>query len=373
VEAVTTIEMRQYKDLSPTLVKALEHLDETVAAAAVKAVGTLDLADLLPNLSKASARPNLTASARETIAAMLAKRPVKEVMKLAGSVDMVLRELAVLALVATAKNPQAKETEAILELLGETLKDKEPVIKRAAVQALNDIGGPKNWKRLLNVKGDTDPAIRILAISAASSLANEEGDAVIVEMLSDESDQVRITAVIAARDRGVKAAKPKLKVLVESRNKAEKLETLRTLVGLNANEQEHREYFDTYKTLLFDMDPEMQLAAIRGIQWIVDPTVPPLLESGILLMHKEGKVRAATILALGRSRDFNTIEFIARAFADPEVEVQKAGIEALKLLGHKKGIPPLEEFIKQTDDGELKALAQDAIDEINRPKGGLLD
>ena len=88
-------------------------------------------------------------------------------------------------------------------------------------------------------------------------------------------------------------------------------------MGLNSTEPEHREYFRTYKTLLLDMDPEMQLAAIQGIQWIVDPTVPPLLESGILLMHKEGRIRAATIVALGRSRDFNVIEFIARGFADP--------------------------------------------------------
>jgi len=373
VEAVTTIEMRQYKDLAPTLVIALEHLDETVAAAAVKAVGSLDMPELLPNLSKAAARPNLTQVARDTIAGVLAKRPVKDVMKLAQSTDILLREIATLSLVAAARNPQAKEVEAILDLLGEALKDKEPIIKRAAVQALNDIGGPKNWKRLLAIAADPDPAIRILAISAGKSLAGPEGDAAIVDRLSDEADDVRIAAVVAVRDRGIKDAKPRLKLLVESRNKAEKLETLRTLVGLNSNEAEHREYFETYKTLLFDMDPEMQLAAIQGIQWIVDPTVPPLLESGILLMHKEGRIRGATIVALGRSRDFNVIEFIARGFADPEVEVQKAAIEALKVLGHKKGIPPLEEFIKQTDDGELKALAQEAIDEINRPKGGLLD
>ena len=98
------------------------------------------------------------------------------------------------------------------------------------------------------------------------------------------------------------------------------------------------------------MDAEIQLASVQGLQWIVDPMVVPLLQSGILIMHKDARVRAATLIALGRSKDYNVIEHIARGFADSEIDVQKAAIEGLRLMGSKKGLTPLKEFIKQTDD-----------------------
>lgn len=372
VEAITTIEMRKYLDLTDMLIAGLHHTDAKVAGTAITAVGNLGLIDQLPELSKAAAREDLTAAARETMSALLATQKLRYVMKLAASKDILIRELAVLSLVAAAKKKQAadRDIEPILALLGETVKDEEPVIKRASVQALFEIGGKRNWKRVLKVKNDKDPKIRIIAISAAVSMESEIGDAAIVEKLADETDEVRVEAVVATRGRKIKAARAKLKFMVGSRNKKEKLEVLRTIVALNETEDEHREFVETYKQLLFDMDPEMQLAAIQGIQWIIDPAIPPLMQSGILLMHKDARVRAATTIALGRSRDHNVIEFIARGFADPDRDVQAAGVEGLRLMGHKKGKTPLEEFVRQTDDDELKAAAEAALDHIeNQPKG----
>jgi HEAT repeat protein len=373
LEAVTTLQMRGYKDQGELLAFALVHPDAEVAKAAVTAIGALELFDRLSDLSAASKRAELTAGVREVVSALLAKQPLKSVMGLAKSEDILVRELSVLSLVALAKAAkQPKDAEPILELLGESMKDKEVVIKRAAVQALNDIGGPANWKRLLKAKADTDPQVRMLVLKAALTLADADGDATILELLADEVDEVRILAIQEVRERKIKSARPKLKFLVEARNPAQKSEAMRAVVALSETEDEHKEYFEVYKKAIFDMDTEVQLAAILGLQWIIDPMVVPLLQSGTLLMHKDARVRAATLIALGRSRDYNVIENIARGFADGERSVQEAAIEGLRLMGSKKAIPPLQEYIRQTDDEELKMLAQGAIQDLETGPKGLL-
>jgi len=375
VEAVTTIEMRKYVDQADLLVYALAHQDEQVALTGVAAIGNLGLIDHLPDLSTASRTKGLTKASRDTIAKLLAAQPLKAVMKLARAQDIVIRELAVLALVkeAKARAAQKKNIDAVLDLLGESMKDKEQLIKRAAVAALHEIGGTRNWKRLLRMKKDRDPKIRMVVGRAALSLKNEAGDAVILELLADEDDGVRVAAIKSIRTRKIKSARPKLKFMIESRNKVQKTAALRTIVVLNESGDEHKEFFEIYKKLLFEMDAEIQLAAIKGIQWIIDPMVVPLLQSGILIMHKDKRVRAATLVALGRSRDYNVVEHIARGFADPEKEVQGAAIEGLRLMGHKKGVTPLKEYIKQSDDEDLIARARAAIDELETKPKGLLD
>jgi len=375
VEAVTTIEMRKYVDMADILVGAMAHTDEKVALTAVAALGNLDLFDKLADISNAARRKELTKSARNTIAKLLAKQSLRKMMKLAGSDDILIRELAVLALVAVAKTKTKEERDItpILDLLGEAMKDKEAVIKRAAVLALHEIGGKRNWKRLLRIKKDSDPKIRILVGQAALALQSEEGDQVILELLADEDDEVRIAAIGSVRERKIKSARQKLKFMVEARNKTQKTEALKAIVALNETEEEHKEFFDIYKKLIFDMDPEVSLSAIQGIQWIIDPMVVPLLQSGMLIMHKDARIRAATLVALGRSKDYNVVEHIARGFADGQDIVQKAAIEGLRLMGHKKGVTPLKEFVKQTDDEDLKVLAEDAIAEIETKPKGLLD
>jgi len=374
IEAVTTLQMRGYKDQGELLAFGLIHPDVEVARTVVAAIGALELFDRLNDLSTASNRQELTRAVRDVILGLLAKQPLKTVMGLARSEDILVRELAVLSLVSLAKAArQPKDAEPILELLGESMKDKEAVIKRAAVQALNDIGGPGNWKRLLKARKDTDPQVRILVLKAALALADPEGDAAILELLADEVDEVRILALQEVRERKIKEARPKLKFLVEARNPAQKAEAMKAVVALSETEDEHKEYFEVYKKAIFDMDAEVQLAAVNGIQWIIDPMVVPLLQSGTLLMHKDARLRTATLIALGRSRDYNVIENIARGFADGEKSVQEAAIEGLRLMGSKKAIPPLQEYIRQTDDEELKMKAQAAITDLQEGPKGLLE
>ncbi len=375
VQAISTIEMRGYKDMAELLVKALAHVDDKVSLAAVVAIGKLELMDQLPALSKASLSPVLKSAARTTISGLLGKLSNFQLMKRAKSEDIVIRELAVLALVAEAKvlAAEKKDIEPILELLGDSMKDKAEVIKRAAVQAIYEIGGIRNWRRLLRMKKDPSSDVRMLVGKAALSLANEDGDTVTLELLGDEDDAVRIAAIKAIRVRKLKSARGKLKFMVESRNADQKAEALRTIVALNETGDEHKEFYEIYKKLIFEQNADIQLAAVDGLQHIIDPMVVPLLQSGILIMHDDHRIRAATIIALGRSKDHNVVEHIARGFADGSREVQTAAIEGLRLMGHKKGLTPLREFQKQSDDEDLINLAGDAIDEIEAAPKGLLD
>ncbi len=374
-EAITTIEMRKYNDMADELVKSLDHREPEVALAAVATIGNLVLIDNIKSLSAASKRAELATAVRTTMAAMLAAQDVKIIMDLANSDDILIRELAVLALVKIAREEKdARKVEPVLKLLAERMKDKELVIKQAAVKALYEIGGEGNWERLLTMKNDPDPKIRSLVVDSALALKNEKGDKVILEKLDDEDDDVRIQAIIGARERKLKEARSKLRQFVQARNPKQKTESMKAIVALAETEQDHKEFLDIYKNALFVSNPEIQLAAIQGIQYIIDPRVVPLLQSGILLQHKDPRIRAATLIALGRSKDFNVVEDIARGFADPERIVQEAAIEGLRLMGHKKGITPLQEYIRQTVDEDLKAKAQAAIESINnKPKGLLLE
>ncbi len=375
VQAISTIEMRGYKEMADLLVQALVHSDNKVALAAVAAIGKLELLEQMPALSKASASPALKSAARSAISDLLAKLSNFQLMKQAKSDDIVIRELAVLALVAEAKSLSAekKDIEPLLELLGDSMKDDAEVIKRAAVQALYEIGGARNLRRLLRIKKDPSADVRMLVGKAALALADEEGDEVILELLGDEDDGVRIDAIKSIKERKIKSARGKLKFMVESRNLVQKVEALRTIVVLNETGEEHTEFYEVYKKLVFEQNADIQLAAVHGLQHIIDPMVVPLLQSGILLMNDDPRIRAATIIALGRSKDHNVVEHIARGFADGDHEVQAAAIEGLRLMGHKKGITPLKEFQKQSDDEGLINLAGDAIDELEATPKGLLD
>lgn len=370
-EAVTTIEMRKFKDMADNLVKALGHADVPVAQAAVRAIGALDLIDLLKDLAEAAGRTELTEVVRTTIAAMLTRQQPEKVIEWAGSKNMVIRELAVLALVDIAKARKGgKVLEYVLETLDARMRDKNDVIKQAAAKALFDIGGTDNWTRVLRAKKDDDPKIRLMALASAAALKNSDGDSAIVAFMEDPDDDVRVAALIQVREKKLKDGRPRLKTMVMSPKPKEKAEAIKAVAVLNETSDEHREFFDLYAKGLFDPDPEIQLAAVQGIQWIIDPKVVPLLQSGILLNHKDPRVRAAALIALGRSRDHNTVEDIARGFVDQEKVVQAAAIEGLRLLGHNKGLKPLSEFVNFTDDADLKAAAQKAIEEIqNKPKG----
>lgn len=375
VQAVATIEMRGYKQMADLLVKALAHTDNNVALAAVAAIGKLELLDQMPALSKASASPILKSAARSAISGLLGKLTNFQLMKQAKSEDIIIRELAVLALVAEAKvlAAEKKDIEPLLDLLDDSMKDDAEVIKRAAVQALYEIGGVRNLRRLLRMKKDPSADVRMLVGKAALALANEEGDGVILELLGDENDGVRIEAIKAIKERKLKSARGKLKFMVESRNLDQKVEALRTIVVLNETGEEHKEFYEIYKKLVFEQNADIQLAAVHGLQHIIDPMVVPLLQSGILLMNDDARIRAAATIALGRSKDHNVVEHIARGFADGDRGVQAAAIEGLRLMGHKKGITPLREFQKQSEDESLINLAGDAIDELEATPKGLLD
>ncbi|GEM_PF-4541643 len=370
-EAITTIEMRKYKDMADSLVKALGHADVPVAVAAVKALGALDLIDKLKDLADAAGRDELLTVCRETISAMMSRQQPDKVIDWAGSKKLLIRELAVLALIDIAKARKGgKVLDTVMETLDARMRDKNLVIKRAAARAIFEIGGKDNWTRVLRARKDEDAQIRLIALASAAALNAPEGDTAIVAFMEDPDDDVRVAALVQVRERKLKDGRARLKTMVMSPKPKEKAEAIKAVAVLNETEEEHREFFDLYSRGLFDPDPEIQLASVQGIQHVIDPKVVPLLQSNILLNHKVGKVRAAALEALGRSRDHNNVEYIVRGFVDTEREVQSAAIEALRLLGHAKAIKPLQEFVNQTDDEELKVQATKALEEIqNKPKG----
>jgi HEAT repeat protein len=371
MDAVDVIQMRGYTELAPDLAKLTEEKDVDLATKAIEAIEALKLADQLGAIAKASERSELTERSRTAISNIYKSMPLKAVLSATTNETLVIRELAYAAAVPFTKDK--KQRTKVINALFAGLKDKEVIVRRAAASALFGTEDAAVSQRLLKASDDDDPQVRGVVVDAARSLKNEKGDNVILTLIDDPDDKVKLAVVKAIGERGLKQAMPKLKFRVNNRDLEMRRAVLATIVTLNETEEEHTEFMNVYQTAIFDVDTEIKLSGLEGIQWISDPNIVTILQDGTLTFHKDPRVRAQTLLGLGRSRDHNTIESIARGLDDKDAMVKEAAIKALKILGHKNGAVPLEEFLKVSDDKNLVPLAKEALEAIKNPSKGLLD
>ncbi|MBM4371036.1 MAG: HEAT repeat domain-containing protein [Deltaproteobacteria bacterium] len=372
LDAIDVLRMRTYGDMAPELVALYLHPSPGVATRAVEATAGLKLVDRIPDLAQAAKRTELVEAARGALSALMATLGLDEVVALAADRELVVRELALRA--ATPYVTDTAKRKTVLGLLYSALKDPDVTLRRSSALALRDTGDPEVLSKLVTAATDTDAQVRLTVTEGAAALGNEEGDQVLLALIDDPDDGVKLAVVKAIGVRKVKAAMEKLKFRVTHRDLEMRRAALRTIVSLNETPEDHKQFLQVYQSAIFDPDVEIKIAGLEGIQWINDPNVVALLTDGTLKFHPDPRVRAVTLLGLGRSRDFNVIEDVARGLALTEPpEVQRAAIQGLKLMGHKKGLQPLQEFVVAMEGEELAELARDAIQAIENPPKSLLD
>jgi HEAT repeat protein len=372
LDALDVIQMRNYGDMAADLVALYANGNVDIAAKAVEATGALKLVAQIPDLAQASKRVELTEKARTAIAALLGTLSLERIVELSADPELVVRELALRAATPYVTDKAKRKT--VLKMLYSALKDPDVTLRRSSAMALRDTLDPEVQGKLMEASSDADTEVRLTVVDAAITLANEQGDGILLGLIDDPDDKVKLAVVKAIGQRKIKAAIEKLKFRVTHRDLEMRRAVLATIVALNETPDDHKKFLSVYQTAIFDPDTEIKIAGLTGIQWINDPNVVALLTDGTLKFHKDPRVRAATLLGLGRSRDHNVVEDVARGLALTEPpEVQRNAIIGLKLMGHKKGLQPLKEFVIATDNEELANLAKDAINVIENPPKSLLD
>ena len=372
LDALDVIQMRTYADMAQDLVVLYVHPSPEIAAKAVEVTGALKLVDQIPDLAQAAKRAELTEKSRAAMSALMAPLSLDEIVALSEDKELVVRELALRA--ATPYVTDKAKRKLVLKMLYGALGDPDVTLRRSSALALLDTKDPAVLAKLMEASADQDAQVRLTVVDGAIALQDEQGDKVLLSLIDDPDDKVKLAVVKAIGVRGIKEAMEKLKFRVNHRDLEMRRAVLATIVVLNETPEDHKQFLQVYQKAIFDVDVEIKIAGLTGIQWINDPNVVALLTDGTLKFHKDPLVRAATILALGRSRDHNVVEDIARGLSLTEPpEVQRNAIIGLKLMGHKKGLQPLQEFIIASDSEELIELAKESINVIENPPKSLLD
>ncbi|MFH1530310.1 MAG: hypothetical protein ABIK09_06190 [Pseudomonadota bacterium] len=372
LDALDVIQMRNDTDMAADLVALYPNGNTEIAGKAIDVTGALKLVAKIPDLAQASKRPELTEKSRDAISALIATLSLERIVELASDPELVVRELALRGGTQYVTDKTRRKT--VLSMLYSALKDKDVTLRRSAAMALRDTLDPEVQSKLMEASVDPDLEVRLTVVDAATTLSNEQGDRILLSLIDDPDDKVKLAVVKAIGVRKIKEAIEKLKFRVDHRDLEMRRAVLATIVALNDTPDDHKQFLGIYQKAIFDSDVEIKLAGLQGIQWINDPNVVALLTDGTLKFHKDPRIRAITLLGLGRSRDHNVVEDVARGLALTEPpEVQKAAIIGLKLMGHKKGLQPLQEFVVATDSAELGELAKEAINVIENPPKSLLD
>jgi hypothetical protein len=135
-----------------------------------------------------SADPNTQGTAFEALSQLDPGGAVDAIVSAAKSGDSTLRVQAIQLLGATA----ADESEAVFATLGDELKDKDPTVRAAAIQALATRGGDTAMHLLLGALQDPEPPVRMLVIQSVAQ--SEEGRPLLEKATLDPDESVRLSA-----------------------------------------------------------------------------------------------------------------------------------------------------------------------------------
>lgn len=342
----------------PDLVAALKHADAGVRHAAARALGALKSAQALPALAEAAGSAADKDVVEPEIVRIVEAQPLDRVIELTSSDVLALRKLSLKGLAAFAKEGD-KVPPRILTVLRERLKDSDQEIRRAAVFALARTGDAGVAADLMALHDDSDAEIRVQVLTAARTAKPAGAGELATQKLKDPADPVKLEAVRAVRDLGVHAALQQLLWMVDYGNADVKREVLRSVVAL-AQPADHEKLFDIYVRLLFDLDQDVKLSAIEGMRVIQDTRVVSQLSS--LVRDPEPVVQVAALHALGTCKDPRAVEPVAGALMVGSKDVKLAALDALGALGVEQARKPVQEFLTQESDMDLRTKAEQVLD-----------
>ncbi len=351
----------------PWLIQALDHPEAKTRLAAARALGKLaDPRALAPLAKAASKYPKDSAVLSEQVIGIMAAQSFDSTLKLAGETNLDIRKLATESLGhQVRKNP--KVAARALPVLAERINDPSPAIRRAAVNALGIMGGNKKALPLiLKLKSDPNPGVRAAVAAALGTYKTPDGTKELVALIDDEEDSVRIKAIESCKIRREEAAVTHLINYRSHRNPEIKRLVIQTLAEINPPKL-HKTLREVFSEAVFDQDPEVRLASVKGLKEIKDPRVLDIMS--VLLQDPDERVKMATLRAYGETGFPQALEPLLAALqteTDPDVKV--AALDGVLALKAKKAVPSLQKLKDKEPDKKVEARYVEVIAKLKAIK-----
>ncbi|MBM4386154.1 MAG: HEAT repeat domain-containing protein [Deltaproteobacteria bacterium] len=344
-----------------TLYLSLKREEAAVRHEALKVIGEVGNESSLKVLTTAASRKEDSAQAEQAALKIISAQTFDFVLKLFDSHELMLRKLAMKALADFIKGGQTISPKVVAALEGR-LNDPDIEVRKAAVYTLARLKDPKITAKLLALAGDSSPEIREQAVVAASGSTEPRADEIILNALQDEADNVKKAGVIAARERGIKKALDVLFQMDKYRDDGIRREVILAIRTLLSKEDIGKN-MDFFIDKLFDADEQIRLCALDALSGLKEIKVFSTVSE--MIKDKSKNVRLKSLALIAGDKYPDAVEIIFRIIMlDDDKEVRAAALKALGALGDQKALDPLQEFLNQETDTELKKVAAEALQEL---------
>ena len=242
-----------------------------------------------------------------------------------------------------------------LELLVQALGDRDSSVREAAIWALGRQGEHTPLELLVQALGDRNLAVREAAIQAVGRQGERAPLELLVQALGDRDSRVRHAAIWAVGRRGDHAP---LELLVQAANDDDV--RVRRAAILALGQQGERVPLELLVQAADDYDSSVRHAAIQAVGRLGERApLEPLVQAAD---DDDSRVREAAILALGQLGERAPLEPLVQALGDGYAGVRHAAIRALARRGDHA---PLELLVQALGDRNLR-VRQAAIQVVGR-------
>lgn len=246
------------------------------------------------------------------------------------SKDLRKRAVEVLGLAADPKSPNLGKT---IDTLLTALKDNEPTVRAAAVDALGATKDPRIFQPVVDELKDSDWNVRFEVVGALSQLHDER---VLAPLLGAAGDS----------DKSVSgSAHDNLEGMVSADNTVAKAED--------------------FAPRLNDPNPDIQLTAAECLGLLRDPRAVPVLMK--LVASSNPDVKLAAVKGLGASGDRSALPALRPLISDPDLNLRGWSIIGLGTLKDEDSLVDLENIAN--DDAQppsIREAAAASVDEIRK-------
>ena len=328
---------------------------------AIEAAAKLRVEEAVPTLAKISAGNNdQSKSAGKAMERIFAAVGLKRIEVYASNKDAAVRAAALRSLGRLGSAGGARSQQILLG----RLSDKNPIIKRAAVEALAKIANSRIVSKLAPMSKDEDPIIRAMVVNAAVLAQHGTAKKLVVEALKDRDDQVKLAGVIGIEKLAVKDALPELWKRIKYAKKTEmKRAVLSAIISLTPNSSEREPHLATLQEMFYDMDVEIKSMAVDAVYGFRDPAIYAAL--GGLVGSENKKLQLKAIKALGATKDANAVEYVYSGLMGEDADVKDACLNAIRDINSMRAEKAMQEYILNETHKELRAKAIRIVDDLS--------
>ena len=257
----------------------------------------------------------------------------------------------------------------IVVWLIKALRDKDPIVRQDAVEALGIIGDKRATEPLIKALRNKDEIVRDYAVKALETFGDERAVEPLIKLLASRSKSRAVAAKALGTFGDVRAIEPLIKALKYS-DSWYYSEALNSSFNVRRNAAEVLVQFgepamDPLLAKLEDNDVSDFAAEI--LEKLGKSVVKPLIK---VLNEGSSKARNAAVEALGNIGDKDAVKPLITVLGDKDSAIRFSAVEALGKIGDQRAVKPLIATIGDKDSSvslsAAEALASNAwIKKVN--------